>query len=46
MLVPHGEAGPVGLLRLLPQGGAGHHPLPHHLRLGFVLAHALAQPGV
>lgn len=34
LLVPHGEAGPVGLLRLLPQGGT----LPHHLRLGFVLA--------
>jgi [ribosomal protein S5]-alanine N-acetyltransferase len=34
LLVPHGERGPVGLLRLLPQGGTA----PHHLRLGFVLA--------
>lgn len=36
LLVPHGEPGPVGLLRLLPQGGTA--PPHHHLRLGYVLA--------
>lgn len=35
MLLPHGEAGPVGQLQLLPQSLDGP---PHHLRLGYLLA--------
>jgi RimJ/RimL family protein N-acetyltransferase len=35
MLVPHGEAGPVGQLQLLPPGGEQHS---HRLRLGYLLA--------
>lgn len=35
LLLPHVDAAPAGLLRLLPQAGALP---PHHFRLGFLLA--------
>ena len=37
MLVPHGERGPVGMVRLLPQRAGG---ASHHLQLGYLLAPA------